>query len=223
MSLIDFYNELGEYVYCYTKDGTYQNAYYKGKGVGDRCTHHVKDKDKDYDINDCYIVARNLEKFRKKSPSFLLESFLIWDHDPQDNKVSGHYKECFIMKNLSFLLDEYDASQRDLWKETDELRNAYPEAFNGKLGRTETKKSISRIETGWKDSLQFSIILKTSSDKYGCLIGWKGAEEKFIPKQEHFKKEYPELNAELTSTTIEWDVDTADEAIEFWNSFTQVV
>lgn len=127
------------------------------------------------------------------------------------------------MKNLSFLLDEYDASQRDLWKETDELRNAYPEAFNGKLGRTETKKSISRIETGLKDSLQFSIILKTSSDKYGCQIYWNGAKEKFIPKQEHFKKEYPELNAELTSNTIEWDVDTADEAIEFWNSFTQVV
>ena len=152
-------------------------------------TGHVK-----YDIENLYIIARNLERFENKQDyqSFLLESFLISNDSPRDNSVSGHYKECFIMKNLSFLLDEYDASQRDLWKETDELRNAYPEAFNGKLGRTETKKSISRIETGLKDSLQFSIILKTSSDKYGCQIYWNGAKEKFIPKQEHFKKEYPE-------------------------------
>jgi len=218
MSLIDFYKELGEYVYCYTKDGTYKNAYYKGKGVDGRCTDHVRDKG--YDINDCYIVARNLEKFRRKSPSFLLESWLIWENDPQDNRVSGHYKECFIMQSLNFLRDEFDASQRDLYTETEEIRRRFPDDLSAtRLGRIETKGSISRIETPWKSSLQFGITLRTSSDKYQCQILTNGTAEKFAPKVEMFSESFPNIAAEFEDKSITWHVDTIEDAIDWWKMF----
>jgi hypothetical protein len=222
MSLSDFYSELGEYVYCYTKDGTYKNAYYKGKGVGDRCTHHVKEKG--YDINECYIVARNLEKFKKKSPSFLLESWLIWENDPQDNRVSGHYKECFIMQNFNFLRDEFDASQRDLYTETEEIRKRFPDELSStNLGRIETKGSISRIETPWKSSLQFQIVIKTSSDKYLCQILTNGTAEKFAPKVEMFSKSFPDVSADFSTTSITWNVDTIEDAIDCWKMFNAAI
>jgi len=220
-SSLEFFEQFGEYVYCYTKDGTYQNAYYKGKGVGDRCTHHVKEKG--YDISECYIVARNLEKFKKKSPSFLLESWLIWENDPQDNRVSGHYKECFIMQNLNFLRDEYDTSQRDLWEETHNFLNNNAATFKGRLGRVETKSSISRIETPWKQGLNFTIIIRTSSDKYTCIIQTNATPDKFTAKQEAFAKAYPDISAMMTNTSIEWEVDTSNEAVEAWNAFYNAV
>lgn len=215
-----FFDTLGEYVYCYTKDGTYQNAYYKGKGVGDRCVHHVKEKG--YDQSDCYIIASNLEVFKSEKPNVLLESWLIWENDPQDNRVSGHHKECFIMKNLNFLRDEYDSSQRDLYQETDDLRNQFPQSFKGKLGRVETKSSISRIETPWKSSLAFSIIIKTSTNKFTCVIS-TNSPDKFAAKQEAFQEEYPEIHADMTKNSIEWEVGTAQEAVEAWDAFYSAV
>lgn len=222
MSLNDFYKSFGEYVYCYTKDGTKENAYYIGKGVGDRCVHHVKDKG--YDINDCYIIARNLEKFRGKSPSFLFESSVIWENDPQDNRVSGHYKECFIMQNFNFLRDEFDASQRDLYTETEEIRKRFPDELSStKLGRIEIKGSISRIETPWKSSLQFQIVIKTSSDKYICQILTNGDAKKFAPKVEMFSKSFPDVKAEFSSTSITWNVNTIEDAIEGWKMFNEAI
>jgi hypothetical protein len=108
----NFFETLGQYVYQYIDKDTLK-PYYTGKGNGDRCWAHVIDKG--FNPADCYIVARNLEKFENKQDwqSFLLESYLISTHDPENNSVSGHYKECFVMASLSSLFAEFESSQYD--------------------------------------------------------------------------------------------------------------
>lgn len=108
----NFFETLGQYVYQYIDKDTLK-PYYTGKGNGDRCWAHVIDKG--FNPADCYIVARNLEKFEDKQDwqSFLLESYLISTHDPENNSVSGHYKECFVMASLSSLFAEYESNQYD--------------------------------------------------------------------------------------------------------------
>ena len=109
---INFFETLGQYVYQYV-DRTTLKPYYTGKGNDDRCWAHVVEKG--FDPKDCYIVARNLERFEDKKDwqSFLLESYLITTHEPQNNSVSGHYKDCFIMASLSSLFTEFENSQYD--------------------------------------------------------------------------------------------------------------
>jgi len=108
----EFFSSLGQYVYQYVHPDTL-TPYYTGKGNGDRCWSHVVDKL--FNPENCYIVARNLEKFENKQDwqSFLLESYLIHINDPENNSVSGHYKECFVMASLSSLFSEYESDQFD--------------------------------------------------------------------------------------------------------------
>lgn len=107
----EFFSTLGQYVYKYVDEKDY--ILYIGKGNGDRCLSHLKSKK--YKLENCYIVARNLEQFEDKKDwqSFLLESYLITTLTPEHNSVSGHYKECFVMASLSSLFSDYESSQYD--------------------------------------------------------------------------------------------------------------
>ena len=53
-----FWETLGQYVYGYKEDG---KLVYVGKGNGNRAQSHVGDKE--YDIENLYIIAKNLERF----------------------------------------------------------------------------------------------------------------------------------------------------------------
>lgn len=116
---MDFWETLGQYVYGYVdkKD----NFVYIGKGNKNRAASHVKNKD--YNLDNLIIIARNLERFRIEKPdlqSFILESFLISQNDPKDNSVAGHHKECFIMAKFSELFDGYVKSKHDNFMELPE-------------------------------------------------------------------------------------------------------
>jgi hypothetical protein len=107
----EFFATLGQYVYKYVDDQG--NLLYVGKGNSDRCLCHLKSKK--YKLENCHIVARNLEQFEDKKDwqSFLLESYLIATMSPEHNSVSGHYKECFVMASLSSLFSDYESGQYD--------------------------------------------------------------------------------------------------------------
>ena len=58
-----FFESLGQYVYGYRKKKS--NTWdYIGKGNGNRGIQHVKTKG--YDVDNLYIIARNLERFENK-------------------------------------------------------------------------------------------------------------------------------------------------------------
>jgi len=105
-----FWETLGQYVYGYMENGIFV---YIGKGNGNRALSHVGSKE--YNTDNLYIIARNLERFGEKKDwqSFLLESYLISNNRPRDNSVSGHYKECFIMTKMSELFSEWKLDQHD--------------------------------------------------------------------------------------------------------------
>jgi hypothetical protein len=126
---LEFFETLGQYVYKYVND--IGLTIYVGKGVGDRCLAHLKNKG--YSIDNCYIVARNLEKFNDK-PSLLLESFLIDHQKPADNIVSGHYKECFQMASLSSMFSDFTSDQHDNFESfPDWYVENYNSAFKGRV------------------------------------------------------------------------------------------
>ena len=124
-----FWETLGQYVYGYKEDG---NFVYVGKGNGNRALSHVGSKE--YNTDNLYIIARNLERFEEKKDyqSFLLESYLISSNSPRDNSVSGHYKECFIMAKMSELFNEFEKSQHDNFEV---LPDWYMENYNIFKGR----------------------------------------------------------------------------------------
>jgi hypothetical protein len=127
----EFFATLGQYVYKYIDNEG--KLLYIGKGNGDRCLAHLNDKG--YSIEHCYIVARNLEKFngKKDGESFLLESYLIANEMPEANSVSGHYKECFIMKPLSSMFSEFQSDQYDNFENLPEWFMLNYAVFKGKL------------------------------------------------------------------------------------------
>lgn len=128
---LEFFATLGQYVYQYIdQDG---KPYYTGKGNGDRCYAHVADKG--FDPEECYIIARNLEKFEDKKDwqSFLLESYLIATQNPDGNSVSGHYKECFVMASLSSMFSDHQSDQYDMFESLPSWYIDNYDTFRGRL------------------------------------------------------------------------------------------
>jgi len=220
----EFFSTLGQYVYCFR--GPNGETNYIGKGVGDRCLHHIKDKG--YSFEDCTIIARNLERFNleKKDASFLLESYLISTLSPKDNSVGGHYKECFVMANLSFLFDEYSNSQRNMFNEMVEFVEHNRDAFNGTVGFTETRQTSFYLETGAKDNIYAGI--KVSSKARDIPISFlvkagssapASAFEDLRTKVVANLGDIYDLDTTSVKNTISFPVSSLDEAVELWESF----
>jgi hypothetical protein len=224
----EFFDTLGQYVYCYRgPDGEMKplrigEEKYVGKGIGDRCLHHIKDKG--YSMDDCFIVACNLEKFNldKKDASFVLESFLISTFNPKDNSVSGHYKECFVMSSLSFLFDNFVNDQRNMFKELNELVNSNPEVFDGTIGYTETRGSSFYLETGMRENVYFGIKVQTKEPNVTVLL--KANSDKFfaplVEKVSSNLGDTYDLDTTSNKNVISFAVDTLEEAVSLWQSFT---
>lgn len=127
----EFFATLGQYVYQYI--GSDGRPYYVGKGRGDRCYAHVFEKG--YNPEECYIVAKNLEKFEDKKDwqSFLLESYMIATQLPEGNSVSGHYKECFAMASLSSMFSSFKSEQYDMFESFPSWYIENYDTFRGRL------------------------------------------------------------------------------------------
>jgi len=160
---MDFWQTLGQYVYGYLKDGKWQ---YIGKGNRNRAIQHIKEKD--YDINDLYIIAKNLERFdfdrKKDAQSFLLESYLISSYTPSDNSVSGHYKECFKMAKFSELFNVYTSSQKDNFEALPEWYIENYEKLKGRLTVVEIKSEMTWLSFSTREQLQPNILVASDGN-----------------------------------------------------------
>jgi hypothetical protein len=178
----EFFKSLGQYVYAYIDDdGTWL---YTGKGNGNRGVQHIKTKG--YDVDKLYIVARNLERFEDKNDwqSFLLESFLISKYEPTDNRVSGHYKECFVMAKWSELFNEFTASQYDNFES---LPNWYMDNYDklkGRINVLEIKSDVTVITGQTRDKIQMSWFIDNNGNPYNIRFAVWADGDKLESKKE---------------------------------------
>jgi hypothetical protein len=213
----DFFKILGEYVYGY-RDPDTKLWTYIGKGVGKRCLSHIKHKG--YSIDNCFIIGRNMEKFGGKEHSFSLESFLINKYRLEDNKVAGHYKECFVMESLSFLFDEYQDSKRNMFKEVNDIRVKLEKKFGNTVGYQVARPSSFVIESSGNSGIYFGIKGATKESGHSVYIKVKDDSQfDLVSKSLHEKlgSKY-DLDDSSNKNIIAWDVDDLIEAIELWGS-----
>jgi hypothetical protein len=161
----EFFRSLGQYVYAYIDDGEIKEWEYVGKGNGNRGIQHIKSKG--YNIDNLYIVARNLEKFENKQDwqSFLLESFIISTFNPKNNSVSGHYKECFVMAKFSEMFTEFKDSQYDNFAELPEWYLSNYSILKNRIGVMAFKKENVYIEGATKNSMAMSFYVDAISNE----------------------------------------------------------
>jgi hypothetical protein len=184
--------------------------------------------DKGFDPEDCYIVARNLEKFEDKKDwqSFLLESYLISTHDPESNSVSGHYKDCFIMASLSSLFNEYESDQYDNFAAfPDWYINNY-DVFRGKLREVKINNTTTFVLSNARNSMYMMFYWNTvesDSIKVTFEINKPDGEdlEQYKSKLvtwlhgEGYKKVSPDGKVQKLAITVK----TIDEVVELFKNF----
>ena len=221
----EFFDKLGQYVYQYIDfDG---KIYYTGKGRGDRCWAHVNEKD--FDPLQCFIVATNLEKFEDKKDwqSFLLESFLIATHSPEQNSVSGHYKDCFIMKPLSQMFTDFQSEQHDNFETLPQwYLDNYP-SFFGKLREIKINSGAIFFLSSARNNMY--IMWKwvpNSEDPINVQFEINAQDEKLTSMKKQMKEwlkdgGYVKISDKSKDNKMSVDVETIEEVIQLFELFWQ--
>lgn len=170
-----FWETLGQYVYGYKENDEWV---YIGKGNYNRALSHIDSKD--YDTNNLYIIAKNLEKFKnekKDVQSFILESFLISKNQPRDNSVAGHHKECFIMAKFSELFDEFKKDQHDNFEAMPEWYVENYAKFAGRLNVIVVKSSNHILEFSTRQQMQPTVTISVEGDVSLTVGVWTNKEK----------------------------------------------
>jgi hypothetical protein len=222
----EFFLSLGQYVYQYINRDTLK-PYYTGKGNGDRCWAHVIDKG--FDPEECFIVARNLEKFENKQDwqSFLLESYLISTHDPENNSVSGHYKECFVMASLSSLFSEYESDQFDNFATLPDWYVSNYDSFKNRVREVKINATTTFVLSNARNQMYMMFYWSPTDVESPIKVTFEinlpdgdkldGVKSKLIAwlKSEGHKQTLPDGKVQKLAV----NVDDIDSVIGLWNSF----
>lgn len=221
----EFFETLGQYVYQYIDDDG--SVYYTGKGNGDRCWAHVIEKG--FDPKQCFIIARNLEKFENKKDwqSFLLESYLIAKLNPENNSVSGHYKECFVMANLSDFFGKYQSELVDPFESLPDWYSEHYDSLRGRLSELKLNSTTLFLKSAARNRLYMMWWYTPSEEtvKVGFEINIPAGDER-TQALKHLKlwlKEegYPKTTQDGVEYKIHIAVDSIEDVIDLFNKFNQ--
>lgn len=219
----EFFATLGKYIYGY-KSPDSEGWDYIGKGVGARAYDHVEDKELKWE--DCYLIARNLERYdeKKDSAQFSVEAFLINFFDPKLNTVSGRYqKETYIMSRFDGLFDKHQTERRKMYEELYIFVSSRPViesycGFSCSRGRTYEVESIQVA------GLYCTIKCDASGPEDMITVRFKGnSSKKAVIDQIKERCSDLELNGEGTGADpwVSFVVGSLDEAQSLWKDFVQ--
>ena len=169
----EFFNTLGNYVYSWWEGDVCR---YVGKGVGDRCWAHVTEKEYDPNEMDLKIEAKELTD----RETLILESYLIKERDPKDNKVAGHHADNFLVGSVNNLYADWKAQQRHGFQELHAFTEDKLELIAELKMSVEANPSMYYIETNslggkryvyakhtWKNKFdEFQIIIEGYSEEF---------------------------------------------------------
>jgi len=221
----EFFLSIGQYVYQYIDRDTLK-PYYTGKGNLDRCWAHVNEKS--FDPEDCFIVAKNLERFENKKDwqSFLLESYLITTHEPESNLVSGHYKECFIMTSLSSMFSEFENDQYDNFAVLpDWYLNNY-ESFRNRVREIKINATTTFVLSNARNQMYMMFYWNPTDVQQPTKVTFEINSEgtkldsiknnltKWLAKNNHKK---PFADGKVQKLAV--NVDSIDDVVSLWNEF----
>lgn len=218
-----FYETIGpHYVYGYfcADRGRWR---YIGKGVGNRVQHHVEEKG--YDLEDATIMVQNLPDDKTAA---LVESLLIFIHNPIDNKVSGHHKERFVMSKLKGMFKNFSDSQRNFHFEKGEFIERHREVFYSTIGGATSsgqsyviysalRDSTQTVINVGKDGIQFQFkVYHTTDPKLAAELFTRLRETVEGPLSEDYELTVSEAKS---GGIISFYVETEEEAVDLWNDF----
>lgn len=217
----EFFATLGKYIYGY-KNPESEDWDYIGKGVGDRAYAHVEDKELDWE--NCYLIARNLERYDEKADGaqFSMEAFLIHFFKPELNSVSGRYQEeTYIMSRFSGLFEQHQNDQRKMYVElhTFIAENPIIEQYNGfacSRGKT------FEVESNAIDQLYCVIKCDASGAQDIISVKFKANKSKkvVIDQIKEMCKDLSQ-NGEGSGSDpwVSYVVEDLDAAVELWKDF----
>lgn len=196
---------------------------YNGKGVMDRASHH--EKEKGYDLDHCYLVAINLEKFKGK-PSLQNESYTMALYGKgADNKVNGHHMECFPFVKLSDHYAEWKQGQRDVKFEALDFLNNYDlgttrlnfsgTSVNAHVTSETVKHRRGNIKIFWRNNNP-----KITIVRYGYASQHDDFMKEVSPDYTDMKiSEWKGENGGAQPNGFCFEVDDQDTAFKYWEEF----
>jgi hypothetical protein len=219
--------ELGSYVYIFSKDGDVlkalqegQQFQYGGKGVDKRTLTHTLSEEaggKGYSLDDVFIIMRNGEKYLENTKpheiaAFAVEALLIKLYDPTDNKVQGRNHECFVMKHLSEIDAEFRAKQINPAQECLKFYTKYTDLHSIVTGHRSGTTSYE-FKTSRNAGIEYKLYVKP------------GVENNELTIKVNIGKEYGGLNQQelkakwiKDNSHIEWSDDGEHIAIHDFGS-----
>ena len=225
----EFWETIGpHYVYGYQHpDGSWK---YIGKAVVNRVTDHANPKSlsyKGYDLEDAYIIARNLPNDKV---AVAVESALIELHQPTDNIVSGHHKENYIMASLKGLFDDFSSGQRNYHIELAECIVNHADILGSSIGGSSSNNSGFLIFSGLRESTNMDIrvgksgvnVSLNSNPTSDTKAGREHFDNLVAQVQPMLEAEYDlsiSPNGKLGGK-IKFDVENLETALQLWSDFT---